>query len=260
MRQIRLLPCAFVASIVCSLTPVSGACAGVLYATGFEPPSFTVGPIDGQNSWFVFSASGQFSDPAIETTLVESGVQAVSVDGSVTGQTGPVYSPNFVDPVLTLSADIYIGSSSSESEWQFGTTGANGIGFAGGIDINNGTQVVAITGDHPVIGSITRDAWHDVNLMLDYATQTYSVTIDGSVIASGLSFCGNNSTTTCNGAPVTTMGWDLFDSFGGGNDIGAMDNFGIGSVPEPSTWAMLLLGFAGLGFAGYRASRRTATA
>jgi PEP-CTERM motif len=32
------------------------------------------------------------------------------------------------------------------------------------------------------------------------------------------------------------------------------------AVPEPSTWAMMLLGFAGLGFAGYRASRRTSTA
>jgi unsaturated chondroitin disaccharide hydrolase len=29
-------------------------------------------------------------------------------------------------------------------------------------------------------------------------------------------------------------------------------------VPEPSTWAMMLLGFAGLGYAGYRASRKTA--
>ncbi|MBV8794242.1 MAG: PEP-CTERM sorting domain-containing protein, partial [Hyphomicrobiales bacterium] len=28
-----------------------------------------------------------------------------------------------------------------------------------------------------------------------------------------------------------------------------------GTVPEPSTWAMLLLGFAGLGFAGYRQTR-----
>jgi hypothetical protein len=31
-------------------------------------------------------------------------------------------------------------------------------------------------------------------------------------------------------------------------------------VPEPSTWAMLLLGFAGLGFAGYRARKRTVAA
>jgi hypothetical protein len=29
------------------------------------------------------------------------------------------------------------------------------------------------------------------------------------------------------------------------------------AVPEPSTWAMMLLGFAGLGFAGYRRARLT---
>jgi hypothetical protein len=31
------------------------------------------------------------------------------------------------------------------------------------------------------------------------------------------------------------------------------------TVPEPSTWAMMLLGFAGLGFAGFRRSRKDAT-
>jgi hypothetical protein len=30
------------------------------------------------------------------------------------------------------------------------------------------------------------------------------------------------------------------------------------SVPEPSTWAMMLLGFAGLGFAGYRKGKGAA--
>ena len=29
------------------------------------------------------------------------------------------------------------------------------------------------------------------------------------------------------------------------------------TVPEPSTWAMMMLGFAGLGFARYRASRKS---
>ena len=32
------------------------------------------------------------------------------------------------------------------------------------------------------------------------------------------------------------------------------------AVPEPSTWAMMLLGFAGLGFAGYRRARRAGAA
>jgi hypothetical protein len=31
-----------------------------------------------------------------------------------------------------------------------------------------------------------------------------------------------------------------------------------GAVPEPSTWAMMLVGFAGLGFAGYRSTRQRA--
>ena len=30
----------------------------------------------------------------------------------------------------------------------------------------------------------------------------------------------------------------------------------LNAVPEPSTWAMILVGFAGLGFAGYRRSRQ----
>ncbi len=32
------------------------------------------------------------------------------------------------------------------------------------------------------------------------------------------------------------------------------------AIPEPATWAMLMLGFASLGFAGYRASRNSAVA
>jgi hypothetical protein len=37
--------------------------------------------------------------------------------------------------------------------------------------------------------------------------------------------------------------------------FGSVSFEAIGGVPEPSTWAMMLLGFAGLGFAGYRQRR-----
>lgn len=40
----------------------------------------------------------------------------------------------------------------------------------------------------------------------------------------------------------------------------AIGSITIKSVPEPSAWAMLTLGFAGLAFAGYRARRATAAA
>ena len=36
------------------------------------------------------------------------------------------------------------------------------------------------------------------------------------------------------------------------------DYFTATFVPEPSTWAMMLLGFAGLGYLGYRSRKRPA--
>jgi PEP-CTERM motif len=40
----------------------------------------------------------------------------------------------------------------------------------------------------------------------------------------------------------------------------AINNITPGGIPEPSTWGMMLLGFAGLGFAGYLKSRQSRVA
>jgi hypothetical protein len=45
------------------------------------------------------------------------------------------------------------------------------------------------------------------------------------------------------------------DGYLGSGTQFVMDNLSISIVPEPSTWAMMLLGFAALGFAGYRRAR-----
>jgi hypothetical protein len=176
----------------------------------------------------VFSGSGQTSVPVVETTIVKTGAQAVGISGLVTAQTGPYFAPNFTNPVLDLSADIFLASSSNESAWQFATTGANDTGYAGGIDIN-GTSIAAITSGFPVVGNFTRDVWHHVDVVLDYRSQTFALKLDGSTLATNLPFCGNNFG-PCNGAPVAEFGWALFNTFGNGNDNGYMDNFSIATV------------------------------
>jgi PEP-CTERM motif-containing protein len=60
---------------------------------------------------------------------------------------------------------------------------------------------------------------------------------------------GTNTTT------VSSADFDFIPSVGGGPELSFTL---IGSaIPEPSTWAMLLIGFAGLGYAGYRSARET---
>jgi len=72
---------------------------------------------------------------------------------------------------------------------------------------------------------------------------------------------GSYGTWTFNWTGVTATGTSEILTFesvnmGGqpsyGNEI---TNVSLSAVPEPATWAMMLLGFAGLGFAGFRRAK-----
>jgi hypothetical protein len=55
-----------------------------------------------------------------------------------------------------------------------------------------------------------------------------------------------------------TFGNSVIDSSSGVNVcLGSGLCGGVGSVPEASTWSMMLIAFAGLGFVGYRTSRKS---
>jgi hypothetical protein len=61
----------------------------------------------------------------------------------------------------------------------------------------------------------------------------------------------------------TTTGGNLFfTSLAGGNpNVGnILDNVQVSAVPELSTWAMMLIGFGGLGFIAYRRNKKTSAA
>lgn len=76
----------------------------------------------------------------------------------------------------------------------------------------------------------------------DGATMTFDSTGDGYVTSN---FFGVTDTSGITSVLVTAAGTD---------DVLSVN--GVSGVPEPATWAMMLTAFAGLGYAGYRRSRK----
>ena len=114
----------------------------------------------------------------------------------------------------------------------------------------------------------------------------YWGSIDANVCSPGSSSCGNTNSVTFTfsggGSPFELTGNDLMTMYGAlgeGLQGNALDNqlvtitglpsftsvtfastgtafeFSLVPIPEPSTWAMMALGFVGLGYAGYRQRR-----
>jgi uncharacterized membrane protein len=77
----------------------------------------------------------------------------------------------------------------------------------------------------------------------------------------GCSYAAGCFATEWSGGSVINLGGlpgSYYSYADGINDAGMIVGAS-GFLPEPSTWAMMLLGFAGLGYAGYRARAGRAT-
>jgi hypothetical protein len=114
--------------------------------------------------------------------------------------------------------------------------------------------------DHAVYGSgvdITADA-ASVSFNFSAGDSGFLVFQDGMGLGQHY-WCVNSTNSTCNdNESVVPQGFmDPSAQFADreGNQVIAT----AGTVPEPATWALMLLGFAGLGYAGFRQNRtRTA--
>ena len=207
---------------VFALAGLGSAHAGVIFSTGFEPPTYSPGALTGQDGWQAFGPGV----PNVITAPVKSGVQAAGVFGGFASQNGPYHTNLSGAQFIEVSADIQLASSTSQGAWQFAALGGPGLGpYYAGIDISSTGVVNEITNSFAVAGGpLSRDVWHNVDLKMDFGSKTYSLYIDSTLLGSNIPFCGDNG--PCTTPSVGGYGNVFFDTFGGTNlnDSGYIDN------------------------------------
>jgi len=189
-------------ALTCAAIGSTGAASQTVhYATGFEAPTFVLGPLagttfnNGQDGWLATgdsSTNPDLSRIVVQTALTKTGAQAAEIDA--TGQPTPyahIRRNTFItitpsEPILDIAFDLRLASAATTpSEWSVQAQAGPGPGsgllewwvdVAGEIHITSATGAVA-TGFH-----IQRDTWMHVTTRLDYAAQTCSVLIDNQVV------------------------------------------------------------------------------
>jgi PEP-CTERM motif len=126
------------------------------------------------------------------------------------------------------------------------------------VDLNTYVPGSVATGSS-IFFSVTNSSGTTVFSTEGLSDTTTSITIPGGTLAAGGSFTFDllfdnriGGTAEVNGLPVTLT--QFYDTHTDGTFATA------GAVPEPSTWAMLLMGFAGIGFLGYRQTLKACAA
>ena len=209
---------------------------------------------------FSFGGDGNASGSGTITIGADPFADTMGIFGTPANLLGPSMGPppnwqGAVDPANALAV-----------------TGATGIFSDLALSIDN----VAITG----ILATNPQNHFDQDQTIPYSFGWYPA--PGGVSYDNLFYAGGNAPITCIGVPpggffddygvlFTLANGDLVDLYSNGGDApgdygvvvwadGAEDTTSEGGLslaaPEPSTWAMMVLGFAGLGFAGYRKSRK----
>jgi PEP-CTERM motif len=116
----------------------------------------------------------------------------------------------------------------------------------------------------PVTFNFTKDLTAAAfQMAADGTPYTFTALLNGTAVASGTETIGDSPAPFIGFTGVTFNAIEIANAGTGGGPYWLIGNLQFGSslvAPEPSTWAMLLLGFAGLGFLGYRAKRKAVVA
>jgi hypothetical protein len=221
----------------------SGAArADIIYQTGFEPPTYTVGTLNGQNGWGDDSPGATASQ--VETSTVFSGSQAISVSlDSTTDVTHALAYDSTTNPAALVKLQIAFqvqGNTLNQAE------GLSVFGDGGFV-----AQIYALNGDFhfgtaTAAGTLPLELgeWYSLEMDLDFQTQSVTAYVDGTFLA-----------TLAMGSPTTSLvDLDLGGSSGGfpGETV-FYDDFSATvatAAPEPSSLALIAMG--GVSLTGWR--------
>lgn len=199
------------------------------------------------NNPAIIANQGLWTNPVTGNLIAGNALYEINVSGPVPTQT--LITSNFSADGLTVSPDgRYVYGS-------YGTivdlTDPNGthlsFGSVGGAD---GMGVISAPGKADLDGDIIVNTTDGRIVLVDH------VTFVQTVLASGGGYGDYTSPDRTDGSLLISSSNNLLRlSCGDGCGIGVVVTPG---VPEPSTWAMLILGFTGVGFTAYRRKSKSA--
>ena len=191
-------------------------------------------------------------------------------DGNCSFNSGCIASPEFAAQKFTLTTTTTIQSAtftelnpvlpaSTSVDWIF--LNANGTGGLPGTSVSSGSSSIVTTALgvtqtlNPAL-SFYQEAFNVTSVTLGPGTYYFAIhdisPIFGEFLAAGTQSSGDATST--DGGLTWNAGYTELASIAVSLDSDALAS----AVPEPSTWAMMILGFAGIGFMAYRRTSKPA--
>ncbi len=234
---------AFLSGLALATAP-EWASADVLFSTSYEEPTYSVGPLDGQDGW----VAPFFGVAEVTSNFSRSGSQAVEFDGinEFAQQFGPFSTS---EPVVVVRQAVYIDGSDDDDLLEEGFFVTPHATFGDDVDDDFLGQISVVNGEGTLglgatlglrdggIGFVPVQVgrWFVLEHVLDFANQTQEAFVDGEFIASA-SF--SNPGTELSRVEMVVLNIP--------NHRVYFDDLSITAIPEPATFELLSIGVVGL--------------
>lgn len=244
------------------LAIASGASATIIYQTGFENPPFTVAGLNGQGTpaYAVTSANFNVSNTA---GAAHSGTQYARISGSGTSTSGGwAWADNtrtaaqLASNGMTIHVSVWVNLATTGTIGTrlyragidcYNDTGAARLGavginidgsvtFINGIDTGGGVNQAVST----AAGAVALNAWHKLEIDINFATNALAFTVDGTSITTPAGFAAFDASSTGFGDA------DLYSVRGSSGTTTTTehrwDDLTIEQIPAPGALALVGLG------------------